>query len=166
MLRENNSIYNDSLYDNVNSAYLNDEDILPRNTYMYIYTGIGLSIFIVGITRSFVFYTICIRCSQHLHDYAFGALIRATMQFFDKNPSGRILNRFSKDLGAIDELLPKAILDVGQLYLMMLGSLIVTCTVNFWFLVPILVIGLLSYALQTIYLKTSIDVKRLEGISK
>ncbi|XP_058800224.1 ATP-binding cassette subfamily C member 4-like [Phymastichus coffea] len=165
---ENNSFYSktEELNENINSTFIKEEDILTQHTYMYIYTAILLSIFLVGITRSFVFYTICIRCSQHLHDYAFGAFIRATMRFFDKNPSGRILNRFSKDLGAIDELLPKAILDVGQLYLMMFGSLVVTSVVNPLFLVPILLIGVLSYILQKIYLKTSMDIKRLEGTTR
>lgn len=39
-------------------------------------------------------------------------MIKATMKFFNNNPSGRILNRFSKDLGAIDEYLPSVIGDV------------------------------------------------------
>ncbi len=29
-------------------------------------------------------------------------VIRAKKEFFDRNPSGRILNRFSADIGAID----------------------------------------------------------------
>lgn len=33
------------------------------------------------------------------------------MRFFDTNPSGRILNRFSKDIGAIDELVTMCVLD-------------------------------------------------------
>lgn len=39
-------------------------------------------------------------------------MIKATMKFFNNNPSGRILNRFSKDIGAIDEYLPSVIADV------------------------------------------------------
>lgn len=36
------------------------------------------------------------------------------MSFFHANPSGRILNRFSKDMGAVDELLPQAMIDCFQ----------------------------------------------------
>ena len=124
------------------------------------------SILILGVIRALVFFTICLRCSQQLHDSAFGALIRATKRFFDTNPSGRILNRFSKDMGAVDEMLPKTMLDAGQAILVLLGSLIVSCTVNPMFMMPILVITIIFYWVRKIYLKTSKNIKRLEGISK
>lgn len=36
------------------------------------------------------------------------------MAFFHNNPSGRILNRFSKDVGAMDELLPITLIEAMQ----------------------------------------------------
>ena len=140
--------------------------VKDREFYIIVYSVIVILIFIVGITRSFTFYAVCLRCSQRLHDLVFGALIRASMRFFDTNPSGRILNRFSKDMGAIDELLPKAILDSGQIILMAVGSLTITCIANVYFIIPIIVIGFIFYWVRKVYLKTSKNVKRLEGMSK
>lgn len=34
------------------------------------------------------------------------------MRFYNSNPSGRILNRFSKDMGNIDEYIPSVLIDV------------------------------------------------------
>ncbi|KAL0104953.1 hypothetical protein PUN28_016533 [Cardiocondyla obscurior] len=141
------------------------EDGMVMN-YVYIYTGIVLAIFFVGITRSVVFYKTCMTCSQRLHDMMFSALIRTGMRFFDTNPSGRILNRFSKDMGAIDELLPKAMLDAGQMNMMVVGALVVTCIVNPIFLVPVVFIAGIFYWIRKVYLKTSKNIKRLEGISR
>lgn len=142
-----------------------ESDLLPTLTYIYIYSAIVFSIFIVGLTRSFVYYNCCMRSSERLHNSAFSALIRTDMHFFDTNPSGRILNRFSKDTTGIDEHLPKALLDSGQVLLSIAGALIVTCMVNYIFLVPALLIGVVCFWIRKVYLKTSKNIKRLEGIS-
>ncbi|KAL6254634.1 hypothetical protein P5V15_013941 [Pogonomyrmex californicus] len=155
----------DDAYTNMTISIAN-KGIPSVINYVYVYTGIVIGIFFVGITRSLVFYKTCMTCSQRLHDMMFSALIRTGMRFFDTNPSGRILNRFSKDIGAIDELLPKAILDAGQMYMMILGSLIVICVVNPIFLVPVIFISGMFYFIRKVYLKSSKNIKRLEGIAR
>ncbi|KAJ8669276.1 hypothetical protein QAD02_000535, partial [Eretmocerus hayati] len=140
------------------------DDVPPRDYYLYIYTALVGSVLIAVLARSFLFFSVAMRCSQRLHDRMFGSLIRASMHFFDTNPSGVILNRFSKDLGAIDELLPKATLDATQIILILIGSLIVTCTINPIFLVPIFLISIVFFWIRRIYLATSTNIKRLEGM--
>lgn len=49
--------------------------------------------------RSLGFFEMTVRASQKLHNAMFNGLILASMRFFDTNPSGRILNRCSKDIG-------------------------------------------------------------------
>ncbi|CAB0034970.1 unnamed protein product [Trichogramma brassicae] len=138
----------------------------PTEYYMYAYSGLVASILLFGLLRSLTFYSLCLRSSQVLHDLAFRALVRTRMRFFDQNPSGRILNRFSKDMGSIDELLPRAMLDAGQYALMILGYLLVSCTVNPIFLAPIALIAVIFYLLRRVYLKTSKNIKRLEGMTR
>ncbi|XP_016909218.1 ATP-binding cassette sub-family C member 4 [Apis cerana] len=158
LIQAKSNITNDTLIENL--------DISSMYKYLYIYTIIVVGIFCIGITRSLSFYKVCILCSQKLHDMAFSALIRTGMRFFDINPSGRILNRFSKDMGAIDELLPKAILDAGQICMMMVGSLTVSCIINPLFLIPIIFLGTVFYWIRKVFLKTSKNIKRMEGITR
>lgn len=88
------------------------------------------------------------------------------MRFFDTNPAGRILNRFSKDMGAVDEFLPKAILDATQIILNMVGSVVVTAIVNPLFLVPVAVLAVVFGWVRKVYLKTSKNIKRIEGTTR
>lgn len=96
----------------------------------------------------------------------FHGLISTTVRFFDTNPSGRILNRFSKDMGAMDEFLPKAMLDASQIILNLIGAIIVTSIVNPIVMIPIVVMAFIFVFIRKIYLKTSKNIKRLEGISE
>lgn len=86
------------------------------------------------------------------------------MRFFDLNPSGRILNRFSRDMGVIDELLPKAVMEFIQIALVMFGILIVICIVNPILLVAILAVALIDLCILRVYMRPSQDLKRLESI--
>jgi ABC-type multidrug transport system fused ATPase/permease subunit len=146
--------------------HTNLQGMLSTYSYLYIYTGIVTLLFIVTLIRSFAFYKFCMRCSASLHNSMFNSIIHTSMRFFDTNPSGRIMNRFSKDMGSVDELLPKAIMDASQIILLMTGSLVVAVSVNLYFLIPIVVMGLLFWFIRKVYLKTSKNVKRLEGITK
>lgn len=109
---------------------------LSTNTCIIIYaTLIGLTI-VQAISRSFAFFTLCMRASVkfvlrkckrstsynhlvccRLHDQMFQSISHAVMRFFNTNTSGRILNRFSKDMGSIDEFLPYAMIDCSQVTL-------------------------------------------------
>lgn len=96
----------------------------------------------------------------------FRGITRATMYFFNTNPSGRILNRFSKDMGQIDEILPAVMMDVIQIFLSLFGIVVVIAVVNPLYLIPTLLLAIVFYYLRIFYLKTSRNVKRLEAISK
>lgn len=106
------------------------------------------------------------RASKVLHDKMFGSLLFTPMRFFDTNPSGRILNRFSKDMGAIDEIMPRIMLDAVQIILVMCGILIVVLIVNPPMIVALLICVILFAAIVKLYMRPSQDLKRLEGISK
>lgn len=105
------------------------------------------------------------KASTYLHNLMFQGVTRATMYFFNTNPSGRILNRFSKDMGQVDEILPSVMIDVIQIFLSLGGIIVVVAIVNYWILIPTVIIGIIFYLLRNFYLKTSRNVKRMEATS-
>jgi ABC-type multidrug transport system fused ATPase/permease subunit len=137
-----------------------------RDTSIYIYSVIIGSLIIITLVRSVTFFTVCMRASTRLHDNMFGSITRATMRFFNTNSAGRILNRFSKDMGSIDELLTSAMIDCLQIGLALLGIIIVVAIVSPWLMIPTVIAGVVFYFLRIFYIRTSRNVKRLEGISK
>nr|XP_013098632.1 unnamed protein product [Stomoxys calcitrans] len=138
----------------------------PEMLDIYIFTVITVATIIITVTRSFLFFNVAMRASQNLHNSMFRGITRATMYFFNTNPSGRILNRFSKDMGQIDEILPSVMMDVIQIFLSLFGIVAVISVVNPLYLLPTSLLAIVFYNLRTFYLKTSRNVKRLEAITR
>lgn len=69
-------------------------------------------------------------------------------------------------MGSTDEALPKAFLDAAQINLSMIGAILVTVFTNLKFSIVILVMSVFFLFARKFYLKSSTNIKRLEGISK
>ena len=135
-------------------------------TNLTIYGCLVGAAIIFAIIRAYVFLLVCVRCSERLHDKMVLALLQAPVLFFDSNPAGRILNRFSKDVGCMDELLPQRFLFSIQLVLLLFTSIIVPSVANPWLLFAIIPLTVLVFYISNYYLKTSRELKRLESISR
>lgn len=83
-----------------------------RESMITFYISMMIFGTICYLLRSFSFFRICLRISINLHDMIFRSIARAKMNFFNNNPSGRILNRFAKDINNIDSLLPNNMFEV------------------------------------------------------
>lgn len=143
------------------SAFVEDD-----NFDVYVFTIITVLTVVITLIRSFVFFNSCMRASKKLHNVMFEGITHATMHFFHTNPTGRVLNRFSKDMGQVDEILPSIMIDVIQIFLSLAGIIVVVAIVNPMFLLPTLIIGVIFYYLRCFYLKTSTVVKRMEATSR
>lgn len=80
--------------------------------------------------------------------------------------TGRILNRFSKDIGAVDEILPRTMIESIQIFAVMSGILIQVIIINWWTILPVLIMGFLYWKIRNVYIATAQNLKRLEGTSK
>ncbi|XP_026807199.1 probable multidrug resistance-associated protein lethal(2)03659 isoform X1 [Rhopalosiphum maidis] len=139
---------------------------ISRQTCVIVFAVLTFSMILATLVRSATFVSVCMRASMNLHNKMFNAITRATMYFFNTNSSGRILNRFSKDMGAIDEMLPVALMDCIQIGLTLLGIIIVVGLVNVYLMIPTFIVGIVFYKIRVFYLSTSRSVKRLEGVTR
>ncbi|KPI96267.1 putative multidrug resistance-associated protein lethal(2)03659 [Papilio xuthus] len=172
-LEESNNIY----YRNKTQENLTSPDLdtmqnpfnylqLSREQCIYIYAAlIGVCI-VFTWNKLVVFYNTCIKASINLHDSMFRGVSNAPMWFFHHNPSGRILNRFSKDIGQVDSSLPVTLLDCIGFFLEIVSVLVVVCLANWWLLLPTAVVAFLLYLLRELFLGTSRELKRIEAIAR
>eukprot|EP00102_Acyrthosiphon_pisum_P018651 XP_016655861.1 PREDICTED: probable multidrug resistance-associated protein lethal(2)03659 isoform X2 [Acyrthosiphon pisum] len=140
--------------------------IISRQFCVIMYAILNLTLLIVIFIRCAMFVSVIMDSSMNLHNNMFNAITRATMYFFNTNSSGRILNRFTKDVGAIDEILPLPLLDFVTIALQLIGTLVVVGIINIYLLIPTFIIGLICYYTVIFYLSTSRSIKRLEGVTR
>ncbi|CAH1101123.1 unnamed protein product [Psylliodes chrysocephalus] len=143
------------------TVFTNEED-----RYMIIYSIFILASIILTPIRSLNFTRIVMNSSRNLHHKMFRNVLEAPMKFFDTNPSGRILNRFSNDMGIIDELIPQAFIDFIQVFLVLIGILLIIFIKVPYMIVPALLLSVGFYYMRLVYIKTSQDVKRLEVVNR
>jgi ATP-binding cassette subfamily C (CFTR/MRP) protein 4 len=146
----------------------NDTDVgtLSSDSCLYLYSGLVVFLIIIALTCSLLFFRFCMITSTNLHNKMFTKIVRAPMRFFNTNPSGRILNRFSRDIGLIDESLPLSLMDTIEIALNVVAITVIISIINPWILIPTVVMFALFYYYRIIFLASSRNLKRIEGISE
>jgi ATP-binding cassette subfamily C (CFTR/MRP) protein 1 len=107
-----------------------------------------------------------INSSRNIHKRLLGSVAHATTSFFDKTPLGRLLSRFSKDMYLIDNMLPLQLQQATNLGFLVLG-VIVNVAIASKYAIIIVVVALLYFIIMLLlYRRTSIQVQRLEAVSR
>lgn len=77
-----------------------------HDSVMKQYSFVILAATLFTVLRAFAFFIFANKASINIHTSILDRILNATMIFFDTNLSGNVLNRFSRDLGIIDEQMP------------------------------------------------------------
>ena len=104
--------------------------------------------------------------SKNLHNIALKGVAETESTFFDKNPSGRIINRFSKDTAIADEPLLMYLVESINISFILLGIITIisiVSPVNLFGLILFLV--LLFFSMKKIVPLTKMT-RKLELISR
>ncbi|KAI8820425.1 P-loop containing nucleoside triphosphate hydrolase protein [Fimicolochytrium jonesii] len=102
--------------------------------------------------------------SRSIHARAFEHLIRAPMGYFDTQPVGRLLNRFSKDVEAVDQRLWGNIFGTCVAVFNILGSIILLAIVSPYMLLGFLPFGLTFFYVLRFYRASFRELKRLDSV--
>uniref|UniRef100_A0A8D1ZZ31 Cystic fibrosis transmembrane conductance regulator n=2 Tax=Sus scrofa TaxID=9823 RepID=A0A8D1ZZ31_PIG len=129
----------------------------------YIYVGVADGLLALGLFRGLPLVHTLITVSKILHRKMLHSVLQAPMSTLNTLKAGGILNRFSKDIAVLDDLLPLTIFDFIQLLLIVIGAVAVVSVLKpyiFLATVPVIVAFIL---LRAYFLHTSQQLKQLES---
>ncbi|EGG23167.1 ABC transporter C family protein [Cavenderia fasciculata] len=134
--------------------------------YLLVYMGFLIGFAALLTVRHLIITSMGWNASKSLHHKLLNNVFYSSCAFFDSNPAGRILNRFSKDINDIDETLVQAISDIlfcGSNVILSLGIMIY---VNPWILLPFILLLFVYNYVQKMYRASSRELKRMESIAR
>ncbi|KAI9003964.1 P-loop containing nucleoside triphosphate hydrolase protein [Hyaloraphidium curvatum] len=139
---------------------------ISNTAYTLIYFAIGFcqAVFIFGafFFCAFVGYF----ASLAIHEQAMRSVARAPVAFFDTTPAGRIVNRFSRDVDVMDNLIPEMSRVFFAFAAMSAGTLLYISVAAPWFLIPAVPLVALYIFMTRFYRYTAREIRRLEAISR
>ena len=130
-----------------------------------IYGAIVGSSFLGNIAVCFLFCLTVLKASEILHNKMVLSVLKAPVLYFDKTPVGRILNRFSKDIGNTDDVLPPHLLLAIEVCLFSIGTILLPVAANAWLILVAIPVVIIVLYYGRYYLKSSREIKRLEAIT-
>uniref|UniRef100_A0A8C1S0S9 ABC-type glutathione-S-conjugate transporter n=1 Tax=Cyprinus carpio TaxID=7962 RepID=A0A8C1S0S9_CYPCA len=131
-----------------------------------VYAALGISQGVLVMFSSFTLALGKIQAARKLHQTLLDNKFHTPQSFFDTTPIGRIINRFSKDIYVIDEVLPSTILMfLGTFFASVSTMIVIICSTPIFALV-IGPLALIYVFVQRFYVATSRQLKRLESVSR
>uniref|UniRef100_A0A8C3MWZ9 ABC-type glutathione-S-conjugate transporter n=1 Tax=Geospiza parvula TaxID=87175 RepID=A0A8C3MWZ9_GEOPR len=93
-------------------------------------------------------------------------VMRSPMLFFEQTPTGHLLNRFSRDMDAVDSVIPDKLKSVLGFLFNLLEIYLVIVVATPWAAMAIVALTVLYAAFQHFYVSTSCQLRRLEAASR
>lgn len=173
------------------SFWVAHPDANDQSLYAGFYAVSVVGVIVMALITGTTFALVTVSASRTLHDSVFASVMRAPMGWFDMQPTGRILSRFTGDIdqvrGALScscypiqpinsaDYAPGAQVDVALPYslensadnLMQCFLAVVLISVFLpWFLFALPVIAVVFYTITGYFRRAVRELKRLDGLSR
>ncbi|KAK7024232.1 hypothetical protein VNI00_016449 [Paramarasmius palmivorus] len=137
---------------------------MAKGIYMTIYAVLGFSQAFGLFSMGAVFALFTFNASRSLHRNALTRVMHAPVSFFDTTPLGRIMNRFSKDIDTLDNVVGEAMRQFLGTMVQVVGSIVLVSIIIPWFLIAVAFILVLYYWITIFYRASARELKRLDAV--
>uniref|UniRef100_A0A3B3U9L9 ATP binding cassette subfamily C member 3 n=1 Tax=Poecilia latipinna TaxID=48699 RepID=A0A3B3U9L9_9TELE len=137
------------------------------NMRVGVYAALGITQGVLILVNCLLCRAYCmLRAAKLTHRNMLQGVLRAPQAFFESTPTGRLLNRFSKDVDAIDSHIPDNIDIWMRTFWYTLNVLLICSALTPMFLIVIAPLMVFYWWVQRFYVATSRQLKRLESVSR
>ncbi|KAG7247212.1 hypothetical protein CRUP_008796, partial [Coryphaenoides rupestris] len=139
--------------------------VTPTSAYyiIYIYVATSESVLALGFFRGLPLVHTLLTVSKRLHEKMLSAVLRAPIATLNTMKTGRIMNRFTKDMATIDDMLPLVLFDLIQLSVIVLGAIFTVSIMRPYIFIAAIPLGAIFIFLRKYFLRTGQQLKLLEA---
>lgn len=135
-------------------------------TPLAVYALTVAAVTVTTIIQGAIFAMVFVRASGRVHATALSSLLHARISWFDTQPVGRILSRFSGDVEVLDSGAPALIETAAENSAQILLSLVTVMAVLPYYLILAAFLFVVFSRLTRIFRSASRDLKRIDGITR
>lgn len=133
--------------------------------YVKVYFILGVVSLAFQVAKAIILVLGSMVAAKRLHASLLSTILRLPMSFFDSQPNGRLLNRFTRDTESVDTALQASVSAFLNCAISVVWSLIVVAFVSPWMIVTVAPLSLAYMAIQKRYIATSRELKRLDSLA-
>ncbi|KFV57602.1 Canalicular multispecific organic anion transporter 1, partial [Tyto alba] len=158
------------------SAWTDDAERYLNQTYPVEQRDLRIGVFgALGVSQGeslfLLFATIlsahgAMRASRVMHQQLLSNILRVPMSFFDTTPTGRIVNRFAKDIFTIDETIPMSFRSWLSCFMAIISTLLMISLATPFFALIIIPLSIFYYFVLRFYVSTSRQLRRLDSVTR
>ncbi|KAG5445615.1 Multidrug resistance-associated protein 1 [Clonorchis sinensis] len=137
-----------------------------RNYYLGVYGAIGIAQSVFTLVKVLALAYGSSRASKVLHLKLLENILRASCTFFDTTPSGRIVNRFSRDIDSADLTIPMSLRILLITVADLVSSLVLIAISIPWFLLVLIPISTAFTGIYMLYVRTNRQLKRIDSVRR
>lgn len=153
-------------YTSLQTGFRTFGDDVDTNYFLGVYAVLGLVFMFITFIREGFLFGGSLAASRRVHERLIQKVTHAKFRFFDQTPLGQLMNRFSKDIEAVDQEVAPVAIGVVHCFASIVTIVILISIITPGFLIAASFISVLYFLIGRFYINSSRDLKRLESVHR